>query len=197
MTVKTISVRVLFFCVGLLAGVLFVVYMRPREISFLPIIFTHSPIATDNVPSVEESSSSEGAEEDSLGTDDTSSEAHTDTDTGTHVGITPGGAGENSADLSVFQQKPGFAVIVAHVRIPEEGGWIAIREYHDGIPGSVLGARKVLPGAVDTIEVSLLRETISGSTYLAQVYTDDGNNSFDIGGDIPAADRKPVPFLVQ
>ena len=196
MTIKTFFLRTFWFFAGLTIGILFVMYVRSPEISFLPIMFSHHVDETPERATVEPTIGNTGDAIPSVEALNKSSQEILKPTEST----VPGEAAfvaESSDDLNVQPQAAGLSVVVAHVRILESGGWLAIREFKNGVPGSVLGARRLLGGSIDTVEVSLLRTTVSGNTYLAQVYTDDGNSSFDIGIDIPVADRKPVQFLVQ
>ncbi|MCA9364084.1 hypothetical protein KC727_02605 [Candidatus Kaiserbacteria bacterium] len=89
-----------------------------------------------------------------------------------------------SAALSVADQPAGFVVVLSDTTYPAPTGWIAVREYMDGIPGNVLGAARFNEeeGLTPT-SVSLLRATESGSSYQVVYYSENGDRVFDLADD--------------
>lgn len=85
--------------------------------------------------------------------------------------------------ISVQNQKAGSSVVVDTISV-KNISWAVITEDIAGKPGRILGAQKVLPGEIKT-QVDLLRETVSGNTYHAIIYQDDGDGKFDFKVDSP------------
>ena len=90
-------------------------------------------------------------------------------------------AGSN--EISVQNQAAGMVVEVelARFSIP---GWVAVHEDRAGELGNILGARRLDPG-IHLTEVELLRPTVSGGTYHAVMYLDNGDRQFDSSEDAP------------
>lgn len=80
--------------------------------------------------------------------------------------------------LTVADQPAGSFVTVASVTLPQDG-WVAIR---DG-DGRTLGAAWFAAGAHSAVQVPLLRDTTSGETYQALIYSDNGDKVFDLHTD--------------
>lgn len=91
--------------------------------------------------------------------------------------------GEGS--LKASDQTGGATVTLDETVFPTNAGWVAVRDYMDGIPGNVIGAARynLEEGLVPT-EVSLRRNTVAGSSYQVVFYTDNGDKVFDLGDDV-------------
>ncbi|MDO8492536.1 MAG: hypothetical protein Q7S34_02785 [bacterium] len=63
-------------------------------------------------------------------------------------------------------------------------GWVAIHEDKNGLLGNILGAGRFDPG-IHLGEIELLRGTVSGGTYHAVLYQDNGDRQFDSSTDAP------------
>lgn len=88
--------------------------------------------------------------------------------------------------LRVENQGAGTRVALASFDMPVDAGWVVVHEVRaDGTLGNALGAarfsqaEKLTPTAVE-----LLRTTVSGKTYHAVVYADNGNKVFDLKQDM-------------
>ncbi len=98
--------------------------------------------------------------------------------------------------ISVKNQAPGFAVVVASFTIEHEG-WIAIHEDRGGAPGNILGARKVAAGTVENLNIPLLRATKEGSTNYAMLHGEDGLSGFNYKTDAPLTDASGKPIMAS
>lgn len=112
-------------------------------------------------------------------TTESEEEGSTSSQTGTNTAT-------NGRALSVADQEAGSSVTLERVAYPSESGWVVVREYANGTAGNVLGAARydvalgLQPGTV-----TLVRPTVSGGTYEALFYTNEGALSFDLGEDMP------------
>lgn len=89
------------------------------------------------------------------------------------------------AKLSVGSQKAGDTVTLSDVGYPAKEGWIVVRDYVNGVGGKILGAARYnLDDGLLPTSVSLLRNTVSGSTYQVQFYTENGDRAFDTKSDV-------------
>ncbi|MBX2866838.1 hypothetical protein KTR10_02710 [Candidatus Kaiserbacteria bacterium] len=87
--------------------------------------------------------------------------------------------------LSVSDQAAGEIVTFTTDAYPATGGWIAVREYVDNLPGNILGvARYNTEQGLFPTEVELLRGTEAGNTYRISFFTDNGDEEFDTGVDV-------------
>lgn len=103
-------------------------------------------------------------------------------------------AGNQNDTLTVSNQAAGLYVVVAQAHITE-GDWVVVQEDRMGQPGSTLGAARFVGGAT-TGTVELLRGTISGQTYHAVVYKDNGDRIFSLEGDMPLRDTNGNSIMV-
>jgi len=78
----------------------------------------------------------------------------------------------------VRDQPAGSFVVVASATLPQDG-WIAVRDGN----GRTLGAGWFAAGRHTAVQVPLLRNTQSGQTYQALVYSDNGDRVFDLHAD--------------
>ena len=83
--------------------------------------------------------------------------------------------------LTVEDQFPGTIVFVSAVELPK-GGWVVVSREESGQPGRVVGAGYFAPG-VTTGEVNLAIATGDGESYVAELYRDNGDTSFNIKTD--------------
>ncbi len=91
------------------------------------------------------------------------------------------GAGE----LIVADQAAGSMVTLESAIFPTDEGWVAIRTYTDGQLGNILGAARYSKeqGLVPTT-ITLLAPTRPGREYAAVFFTEDGNRTFNLDGDV-------------
>lgn len=87
-----------------------------------------------------------------------------------------------SGAITVYDQPAGTSVIIESLTVPPPGVWIAVRDVTETGLGNVLGAVRVT-GPRTNITVPLLRKTESNRFYVAQLYRDDGGNTFDLASD--------------
>lgn len=100
----------------------------------------------------------------------------TENDAAGTVSQTPG--------LKVEDQNPGKTVVVAQASLLKPA-WVVVRESIGGKPGNVLGARLFDKGRNSGI-VPLLRATVVGQSYYAELYTYSGvKRPFDVKLDTP------------
>lgn len=92
------------------------------------------------------------------------------TETGLSVG---------EANITTGNQPAGTVVTIKDATYPFEEGWVAVRDYTDGVEGFVLGAVRFskADGLVPT-EVVLLRPTVAGNTYALSLYKENGDNKW-------------------
>jgi len=88
------------------------------------------------------------------------------------------------ASVSVPDQAAGPVVVIDEVTFPTNDGWIAVRDFDDGVSGRILGAARysVDVGLVPS-DVNLLRATEAGNTYQVVFYTENGDRAFDLADD--------------
>lgn len=86
-----------------------------------------------------------------------------------------------SAALSVADQAAGKSVAVESVTVPPPGVWVAVREVNAGTLGNVLGAARA-GGPRTNVTIPLLRATLPGRTYAAELYrpADATSTRFDL-----------------
>lgn len=86
--------------------------------------------------------------------------------------------------LSVTDQTAGGEISLGEIKYPNESGWIVIRDYANSTGGNVLGAARYnLDEGLTPTAVSLLRKTVSGSSYQAVFYNDNGDKKFSLNED--------------
>lgn len=130
---------------------------------------------TDNNTSGEITETTEGT--------DTNTNTETPSDN-TNTTQTPTGAvGEGS--LKVSNQPAGTTVTIESASFPTDEGWVAVRTMKDGVVGSILGAARYskTQGLMPT-SITLLAPTSAGREYAVVFFTEDGNRSFNLDGDI-------------
>lgn len=103
-----------------------------------------------------------------------------------------------AATLEVPDQFPGSIVYVSNANLPA-GGWVAVRQVVGGQPAMVIGQSYFGPDSrIGNIELSEV--TMEGQSYVAEVYTDDGDESFATSTDALVVSETglplSVPFLV-
>lgn len=93
---------------------------------------------------------------------------------------TPVGAGA----INVADQVAGNSVLLKSVELPNDAGWIVVRDYMDGNPGNILGAARYdrLEGLMPQ-SVQLMRETLKGSHYQVVFFTNNGDAGFSLKED--------------
>lgn len=95
---------------------------------------------------------------------------------------TPGLPKDESGLVVVRDQAAGATSIVASVAVPMPGVWVTVREVSGDTLGNVLGAARARVPQ-DNLEISLLRDTMSGGRYAIVLYRDDGDDQFDLSKD--------------
>jgi hypothetical protein len=96
----------------------------------------------------------------------------------------------NGSELSflVKDQEAGSSVLVENINT-EGNFWFVVYEEKDALPGWILGARLYeSERAVDplTLEIPLLRETVTGMKYFVILHHESGDRIFDYKEDIVA-----------
>lgn len=97
--------------------------------------------------------------------------------------------------ILVVDQAAGGTAIISQV-ISADSVWVAVREERSGVPGNILGARKVPAGTSSAVIVELLRPTVAGARYFAVLYRDAGDPAFNYREDIFLKDT-PAPFIAK
>lgn len=87
-----------------------------------------------------------------------------------------------SGAISVTNQPAGDTVLIESVTVAPPGVWVAIRETNGESLGNILGAARV-QGPRTEVSVPLLRATLPGLVYAAELYRDDGDGRFDLASD--------------
>lgn len=156
---------------GVLVAVVFIEFRRPAELALLPLVVPAPQKNTDQQESAQSQSVPSGQD------------AHVDS--------------TQKMDIVVRTQSSGLLVRIDALTVPETS-WIVVRDYVDGgARGSVLGALRLMSGEYTDASVQLLRATEKGKEYAIEFFTDNGNNTFDVGSDIPRALFEPTNFLVE
>lgn len=93
----------------------------------------------------------------------------------------------NGGSVDVEDQQAGGAVALSGIEYPDTTGWVVVREELDGGElGNILGAARFdTEVGLTPEEVRLLRETEAGKTYHVIVYSENGDNVFDLQDDLP------------
>ncbi len=87
--------------------------------------------------------------------------------------------------LIVRDQTAGDSVSLGETKYPSESGWIVVRDYANGTSGNVLGAARYnLDEGLTPTSVSLLRKTVSGSSYQVSFHADNGDKAFSVREDV-------------
>jgi hypothetical protein len=104
---------------------------------------------------------------------------------------------DGSGSLDVEDQTAGNTVTLNDVTYPTTDGWIVVRDYTNGVEGRILGASRYSTTAgLTPTSVSLLRDTVKGSTYKVMFYTENGDKKFSTAGDT-AIEADSVTFTAQ
>lgn len=87
-------------------------------------------------------------------------------------------------NIIVSAQPAGSVVVLDSVTYPTTAGWIVVRDFMDGIPGSILGAARYheTDGLMPT-SVNLLRATEVEGTYQIVFFSENGDRVFDFDDD--------------
>tara|TARA_B100000745_G_scaffold76832_2_gene46515 strand:- start:3485 stop:4006 length:522 start_codon:yes stop_codon:yes gene_type:complete len=90
-----------------------------------------------------------------------------------------------NGSASVTDQNAGMEVTLNGANFPSEEGWVAVRSYSEGQLGSILGAARYSNSdGLKPKTISLLTPTISGRTYAIVFFSEDGNKTFNLDGDV-------------
>jgi hypothetical protein len=107
------------------------------------------------------------------------------------------GSASDEGSLKTADQDAGTSVSLEGTTFPEGKGWVVIRDHQDGMSGGILGAARYDTAVgLTPATVELLRPTVSGNTYEAVFYTDDGATSFDLSEDMPV-EGTSVTFMAN
>jgi hypothetical protein len=117
----------------------------------------------------------------------TNTQTNTQTNTGTNTGTSsatntrPTAQVNTGEEVHADDQPAGDRVIVSNAKI-SRSSWLAVRD-----DTRIYGARRVDPvgdgQSFNDVEIPLLRNTESGTTYRVVVYVDDGDKTFDFKKD--------------
>lgn len=87
--------------------------------------------------------------------------------------------------VEVSNQAAGLSVAIDGATFPNDEGWIAVRSYENDQLGNILGAARfskeqgLVPDAVP-----LLVSTTPGRSYAVVFFTEDGDRTFNLAGDV-------------
>ncbi|MBI4121252.1 MAG: hypothetical protein HY457_03285 [Parcubacteria group bacterium] len=91
--------------------------------------------------------------------------------------------------LSVLDQAPGGAVVVEHTTLPS-GGYVAIHEDAEGVPGTIIGKSAYLSqGEINGLAVTLERPSVAGEVLYAVLLSDNGDQVLAPEADAPMIDQ--------
>lgn len=114
-------------------------------------------------------------------TENEDEEAGTDTTTTEETNTVE--VGEGSIDVA--DQDAGMSVAIDGAIFPVTNGWIAVRTYNGGQLSNILGAARFSQEqGLAPDSVPLLTPTISGQEYAVVFFSDDGNEDFNLDGDV-------------
>lgn len=86
--------------------------------------------------------------------------------------------------IEVSNQKAGLTVKLDSATFPSDDGWVGVRDYVNGQPGSILGvvrfskSQGLVPESIE-----LQRATTPGDTYAVVFYSDNGDKVFNLATD--------------
>ncbi len=111
-------------------------------------------------------------------TEDTKDESGAETITTPELPV-----GEGKVEVS--GQKAGTSVSLPSATYPIAEGWIGVRDYENGRLGSILGVARFSEsqGLVPST-ITLQRATAAGKEYAVVVFSDNGDRSFNLAGDV-------------
>jgi len=95
----------------------------------------------------------------------------------------------------ISDQAAGDQVLVKDINF-KKGGWLAIYEDRDGLPGNIIGARYFPAGLTADAAVDLLRPTVKGR-YYARFHKDNGDHQFDLKVDFALLDSSGNPVTLR
>lgn len=139
-------------------------------------VFSSTP---DQAPSPVEEDTDAGVSVE-VNNDDSDDEEETSTESETTPAPrdnTPVVEGEGS--ISVSNQPAGRTVAIEALELPTANGWVVVRDYQNGVAGSILGAARFSSseGLMPT-SVELLRGTTAGASYQVVFFTNEGGKGF-------------------
>ena len=118
----------------------------------------------------------------------------TNTNQAAALGLLAAQEANQAATLEVGPQFPGLSVYIPSANFPA-GGWIVVRQPAEA--GEILG-QTWFPAGTRIGNVELTQPTVDGQSYVAEVYTDDGDGVFDAAKDLlvtnPSGAALSVPF---
>lgn len=98
--------------------------------------------------------------------------------------------------VAVGDQQAGSSVLIQEA-VLKGGGWVAIQDDNNGVPGRTLGAALFHPGTSTGLTVPLLRNTVAGMSYFAVLHTNVGNNQFSPRTDAVLYDANGNPIMAE
>lgn len=106
------------------------------------------------------------------------------------------GTSVSSGALNVASgQAAGLSVELSSISVSVPT-WVAIMDNNNGTPGNALGAAMFFPGDKSG-KIDLLRQTVSGKTYLVGEYVDNGDHKFSKQQDSQVTGISGAPMLVE
>lgn len=87
--------------------------------------------------------------------------------------------------VTVIDQPASRTISLSAATFPINEGWIGVRDYQNDELGFILGAVRFsqVDGLVPT-EITLLRSTITGNRYAVVIFTENGDNEFNLANDV-------------
>ncbi|MCD5381275.1 MAG: hypothetical protein LR008_01735 [Candidatus Pacebacteria bacterium] len=87
--------------------------------------------------------------------------------------------------VSVLDQDASMAIALESATYPVSEGWIGVRDYNNDQLGMILGVVRFSEsqGLVPS-EIALQRSTKAGNRYAVVIFTEDGDFSFSLAGDV-------------
>lgn len=95
----------------------------------------------------------------------------------------------SSSDVNrvvVSDQYPGDVVYITSAQF-ENPGFVVIRENNNGNPGAIIGQAYFGEG-INPGRITLVKETEEGKLYYAVLYSDNGDEQFNVATDLPLKD---------
>lgn len=134
-------------------------------------IFSGSPEAqapADETPAGDESN---------MPADETTTE---DDSTATDETVTADNMTVGEGSVSLGDTVAGNVLTITGAVFPTEEGWVGVRTYADGEPGSILGvSRYSKEQGLTPAEIDLLVPTVAGNQYVVVFFAEDGDMQFN------------------
>lgn len=123
----------------------------------------------------------------------TTDQSDTSTGDSTQTSADKGGPNDSASqpeivsegNIDVSDQGAGSVVVLDDISYPTSNGWVVVRDYVDGTPGSILGAARYSQEVgLTPASVNLLRATKADNTYQVVFYSENGDRVFDLDDDV-------------